>query len=60
MTEAALDVNEQFLDPRYGATILERMPIFKGFSHDERARIDGAMPRPQKTPRTKIMSRQST
>jgi len=41
MASAPTDVDEQYLDPRFGATILERLPIFKGFSPEECARIYG-------------------
>ncbi|MCA2959890.1 MAG: cyclic nucleotide-binding domain-containing protein [Silvanigrellales bacterium] len=41
MSDASTQVNEEYLDPRFGATMLERLPIFKGFSPDERARIYG-------------------
>ena len=41
MAEAALEVNEEYLDPRFGASVIERLPIFKGFTPDELARIYG-------------------
>lgn len=41
MAEAVSEVNEQYLDPRYGAGVIERLPMFKGFTTEELARIYG-------------------
>jgi CRP-like cAMP-binding protein len=39
VASALSEVNEEYLDPSFGATVLERLPIFKGFSADERSRV---------------------
>ena len=39
MADNSTEINEKYLDPHFGAELLEPLSIFKGFSDDERARI---------------------